>query len=91
MVNIIKKEGDYMTCPKCGSENVTTSVVNETYLKTKHKGILYWLCIGFWWEPIKWMIFTLPALIFAIFKPKKQKMVNKTKTVHACQSCGYTW
>lgn len=80
-----------MVCPKCGSNNVNVSVVNEVELKTKHKGIFYWIFIGFWWEPIKWLIFTLPALIIAIFKPKKQKIKNKQKTVCLCQECGHRW
>lgn len=80
-----------MQCPKCGSENVQTTVVNEVKLKNKHHGVLYWLCVGWYWEPIKWLCLTVPALIVAIFKPKKQKAVNKQKTVHVCQSCGHSW
>ncbi len=33
----------------------------------------------------------IPALIFAIFGSKKQKAVNKQKTVCVCQNCGYSW
>lgn len=80
-----------MTCPKCQSENVNTSVINEVYLKTKHRGVIWWLCVGWWWIPIKWLFFTVPALLFAIFGHKKQKTVNKQKTVCVCQSCGYKW
>lgn len=80
-----------MKCKKCGSENVTVSVVNEVHLKNQHHGIIWWFCIGWWWIPIKWLIFTLPALIFAIFGHKKQKAVNKSVTKCICQSCGYTW
>lgn len=80
-----------MKCPKCGSENVTVQVVSETKLKEKKKGILYWLFIGWWWIPIKWLFLTLPALIVAIFKPTKYK----TKTIHTtkcvCQNCGKMW
>lgn len=80
-----------MTCPKCKSENVTISVVNEVKLKNKHKGIFYYLFVWWWWVFIKWLIFTLPALILAIFGRKKQKAVNIEKKVCCCQSCGYTW
>ncbi len=80
-----------MKCPKCGSEHVNTTVVNEVKLKDKHKGIIWWLFVGWWWVMIKWLFFTLPALIIAIFKPKKQKAINKQKTVHVCQDCGYSW
>lgn len=80
-----------MKCPKCGSENVNVSVVNEVEIKNKHKGILYWLFVGWWWAPIKWIFFTLPALIIAIFKPKRQKVINKQRTMCVCQNCGHTW
>lgn len=80
-----------MTCPKCNSNNVNATVVNEVSLKNKGKGVLYYLFVWWWWAPIKWLVFTLPALIIAIFKPKKQKAINKQKTVCVCQDCGYTW
>jgi len=80
-----------MVCPKCKSEDVNVQVINEVELKTKHKGVLWWICIGWWWLPIKWICFTLPALIFKIFKKKKQKAVNKQKTVCVCQNCGHRW
>lgn len=80
-----------MMCPKCKSENVTVQIVNEVELKTKHHGLIYWLLIGWWWGMIKWCFFTLPALIFAIFVPKKKKVVNKQKTMCICQGCGHSW
>ena len=80
-----------MVCPKCKSESVTTQIVQKMQLKDKHHGIIWWLCIGWWWVPIKWMCFTLPALLFAIFGRKKQKIVTKNKTMCVCQNCGNTW
>ncbi len=80
-----------MQCPKCHSENVTTQVVNTVKLKTQHKGIIYWLFVGWWWVPIKWLVFTIPALILAIFGKKKQKVVNKQETMCVCQNCGHSW
>lgn len=80
-----------MKCKKCGSENVTVNVINEVHLKDKHHGIIWWLLIGWWWIPAKWLFLTLPALLFAIFGHKKQKTVNKSVTKCVCQSCGYTW
>ncbi len=80
-----------MICPKCGSANVTVQVINEIKLKNKHHGFFWWFFIGFWWVPIKWILFTLPALIFKIFGHKKQKFVNKQKAMCACQQCGNTW
>ena len=80
-----------MKCPKCGAQNVTVTVVNDVKLKDKHHGFLWWLCVGWYWVPFKWLFLTLPALIFKIFSHKKQKVVSKQRTVCCCQSCGYTW
>lgn len=80
-----------MKCTKCGSENVTVQVVTETQLKTQHHGIIWWLFIGWWWFPIKWLVFTFPAIIVKIFAPKKQKLKVKHVSKCVCQNCGYTW
>ena len=80
-----------MVCPKCKSENVSVQVINEVEIKKKHHGVLWWIFVGWWWLPIKWLCFTLPALIFKIFGRKKQKVVNKQKTVCVCQNCGNRW
>jgi len=80
-----------MKCPKCGSENVKVTVVNEQQIKNKHHGIIWWLFIGWWWVPIWWLFFTLPALIVAIFAPKRKKVLNKQKTVCVCQNCAHRW
>lgn len=80
-----------MKCPKCQSENVSTQVINTVKLKNKHHGLLWWMFVGWYWVPIKWIVFTVPALLFAIFGSKKQKAVNKQKTICVCQSCGYNW
>lgn len=80
-----------MVCPKCKSENVNVQVINEVEIKKKHHGVLWWIFVGWWWLPIKWLCFTLPALIFKIFGRKKQKVVNKQKTVCVCQNCGNRW
>ena len=80
-----------MTCPKCKSPNVSTQIVTETMLKDKHHGIFWWLFIGFWWVPIKWLFLTVPALLVKLFGHKKQKLKQKNKTMCVCQNCGYTW
>lgn len=80
-----------MMCPKCKSENVTIQIVNEVKLKNKHHGIIWWLFVGLWWVPVKWLFLTVPALFAAIFIPKKQKTVNKQKKMYVCQKCGNTW
>ena len=84
--------GVCMTCSRCGSDNVNIQELNEVKLKTKHHGIIWWLCIGWYWIPIKWFIFTVPALIFKIFGiGKKYKTVNKTIKKAVCQNCGNSW
>lgn len=80
-----------MKCAKCGSENVTVQVINEVKLKNKHHGVIWWLFIGWWWIPFKWLFLTIPALIIKIFGGKKQKAVNITVTKCVCQNCGNTW
>ena len=80
-----------MTCPKCGSANVNVQTVNDIELKNKHHGVIWWLFVGWWWIMIKWLIFFIPALIVKIFGSKKQKVVQKQRTVCVCQTCGYSW
>lgn len=80
-----------MMCPKCQSENVSVQVQSEFSMKDKHKGCLWWCFIGCWWVPTKWLVFTLPAIIFKIFGHKKQRIVAKQKTVCLCQNCGNKW
>lgn len=80
-----------MRCPKCNSENINVQAINNVKLKTAHKGCFWWCLIGWWWIPIKWFFLTIPALIVKIFKPKKQKIVTKTKSIAVCQNCGYKW
>ena len=80
-----------MKCPVCGSENVNVQIVTETELKNKHHGVVWWLCIGWWWVPILWLFFTIPALIIKIFAPKKQNLKQRNETVRVCQNCGHKW
>ena len=80
-----------MNCPKCGAHIVTVTVVNDVKLKDKHHGFLWWLCVGWYWVPFKWLFLTLPALIFKIFSHKKQTVVIKQRIVYCCHNCGYTW
>lgn len=80
-----------MVCPKCGNNNVNVQMVTETQLKNKHHGIFWWLLLGWWWIPVKWLLFTVPALIFKIFAPKRKKVVSTHKKMCVCQNCGYSW
>jgi len=76
-----------MKCRKCGSENVNVQAV--TQVKNKRHGILYWIFIGWWLEPIMWFFLTLPWLIIKIFKPNK--VTSKTTKMAICQNCGNSW
>lgn len=79
-----------MVCPKCGSENTSIQMLNEIELKTKHRGLIWWVLVGWWWVPIKWLFLFFPALILKIFMPKKYKVINKEKKYLVCNNCGYS-
>ena len=80
-----------ITCPRCRSTDVTTQVLTDYTLKTQRKGCLWWLVVGWWWVAVKWIVFTLPALIFKLFGSKRQKIVTRHRVAHVCQRCGETW
>ena len=80
-----------MICPRCRSTNVSVQVVNQPKLKEKRPGILWWLLIGWWWVPTKWLLLFVPALLVKLFAPKRYKLKNKTVTLCVCQHCGRTW
>lgn len=77
-----------MICPKCGSENVNVQAVGIT--KTKGKGCLYWLFVGWWLETIMWLILTIPMLFAKLFG-RKGKIKTKVQSHAVCQSCGHSW
>lgn len=80
-----------MICPKCGSTNASVQMVTDTKLVNKHHGIIWWIFVGWWWLLIKWLVFTIPAIIVKIFAPKKQKLKQKHYSECVCQDCGYHW
>ena len=80
-----------MVCPKCNSEDVNVQVVTETQLKRKYHGAIWWICLGWYWVPIKWLFFFFPALIVKIFAPKRQKLKAVHKGMAVCQNCSYVW
>lgn len=98
-----------MICPKCKRENVLVQQVQVgSNSKTKAKeyynsmGCVWWLCIGWWWVPIKKMCRLFIDLLFIFpmfFRSKKRtgESVEKTttkmknKTIAICQNCGYSW
>lgn len=85
--NITNNNG--ITCKNCNSNNVSIQIVNESHLVNKHHGIIWWILIGLWWIPVKWIFLTLPALIFKIFGiGKRKKIKNTTYKMAVCQNCG---
>lgn len=78
-------------CPKCGSFNVKAQVVTDTQLVDAHKGCFWWLVIGWWWVPFKWIFLTFFAVLGAIFGHKKQKLKQVHSGMWVCQDCGHTW
>lgn len=86
-----------MVCPKCGSSNVNVQIVNEQKIVKNKHSVLYWVFIGWWFNPIvwfiKWFFFTLPAIIFKLFGigGKKKQIKNIQKSVCVCQDCGHHW
>ena len=77
-----------MRCPKCGSENVNIQAVGNT--RTKGKGALYWLLIGWWLGILLWVFLTLPMLLAKLFG-SKGKVVTNVESHAVCQQCGYSW
>lgn len=90
-VPIAQQQQSHIACPRCHSTNVNVQVINNVQLKDKHHGWAWWIFVGWWWLPIKWLVFTLPALIVKLIKPKKQKIVNTVHSIAVCQSCGHQW
>jgi hypothetical protein len=80
-----------MKCSKCGSENVTVQMVTETELKEQKHGMIWWICVGWWWKPIAWLFLTIPMILLHFFRPKKYKTVSHSKKMAVCNSCGKSW
>ena len=79
-------------CPRCGGTNFTTQIITDTHLDIKKgHGCAYWLFIGWWLQPLLWILLTLPMIIIKIFRPKKYTMNTTHRTVTICQQCGHTW
>lgn len=83
-----------MTCPKCGSDNISYQALTNTIVKNKYHSLFWWILIGWWWVPIKWTLFTGIALFMFVLKllgvrKKKTIIIDRTKAV--CQNCGKSW
>lgn len=75
-----------MVCKKCGSTNVNVQAV--AHVRTKKRGCLYWLFIGWWLELFMWIFLTVPMLFLKLFGGGK-KVKTKVKSHAVCQDCGY--
>lgn len=75
-----------MTCPKCGSENVTVTI-EQTGGKTHTKGN------GCLWKIGRWTLIVCTCGLWLL--AGRHKSTSKTqfasKTVCLCQSCGKKW
>lgn len=79
-----------MRCPRCGSENVSAQVAQETKIVNRSHGIPWWVFVGWWWLPLKWLFLTVPALIAKVFFRRKV-IRQRSVTKWVCQSCGQSW
>jgi hypothetical protein len=74
----------HMTCPKCGSQNITVVPVTTTETRGKIKGF-GWIkaCLG-------WLFFSLPGVLCGLCGMGKGKSRTKhtTKLVNVCHNCG---
>jgi len=77
-----------MVCPKCNGENVTVQAVSTT--KSKGKGAVYWIFVGWWLEPILWLFLTIPMLFAKLFGGGK-RIRSKVESYAVCQDCGKRW
>ena len=77
-----------MTCFKCQSDNISIQTVGIS--KSKGKGILYWVFVGWWLELLLWLFLTIPMLFFKLFGGGK-KVRTTVKSFAVCQNCGHKW
>lgn len=78
-----------MQCPKCGSTNISASVINEVHTKPEH-GCLWWILVGWWWRLIWFIFFGWYYLIWRAIRGGR-RVENVQKTVCLCQYCGHRW
>jgi len=97
VLRVILKEEYVMTCPKCGSTNVTIQAFQEnrgsiTTTKSKYKekghGCLWWIFIGSWWwiiDLLLWIFLFIPRILLHIGRKKKYKGTSRSITVNDIQ------
>ena len=89
-----------MTCPKCGSNYITSEQKygNITVkAKSKSHNFLWWLLLGWAFVIYKAVTFIFKAIYFVLIgwwvkllKKRSQKRKEQT-VVHICQNCGHRW
>lgn len=97
-------------CPRCGSDNISFQVHQETKTITKTKsnykekrhGLLWKICIGWWWwivDVFLWIFLFIPRALLRIGRKRNYTSKTKTvtqdraryKTICVCQNCGHNW
>jgi hypothetical protein len=93
-------------CPNCNGSNITFqressgsvgASTNKVVIEKpkKSKGCLYWMCIGWWWEPFRYICFTWWIRLLFGGKERVGFNVNANKTLNytiaVCQDCGHSW
>lgn len=84
-----------LTCTQCGSNNVNVQLINKQEFKVEKHGLTWWLLVGWWWVPLKWiMLYIILGLVVIPFKmllPKKKQLINKVEGYKVCNNCGNHW
>lgn len=84
-----------MKCQKCGSENVNVQLVNKQEFKIEKHGLIWWIIIGWWWIPIKWVVLYIilgwVVIPFKMILPKKKNLINTVEGHKVCNNCGHHW
>lgn len=44
--------------------------MSRTPKPTKTSKIVWWLCVSWWWYPLKWTLYTIPVGIFGLLTGK---------------------
>ena len=85
-----------MICPNCNSKNITLQSVepktpSKVESKSSSKGCLYWLFIGWWWEPFYLFFIKIPITVIQWFIDLLTSTSTEIDQIAKCQTCGYSW
>lgn len=93
-------------CPKCNSNNISVqreqngnigAGTNKVVIQSakKSKGCLYWLFIGWWFQPLYWVFVGWWWRLLFGGRTKSGININANKTFNStiavCQKCGFSW